>query len=70
MTKQEKILQAFRDYSEAKRLLCKSYIEKFDQLPVSDCGEISADALLSLNKWEEQESKRILNEWANKVVHA
>jgi len=70
MTRQEKIIQAFRDYSEAKRLLCKSYIEKFDQLPVSDCGEVSADALLTLNKWEEQESRRLLNEWANKVIHA
>lgn len=70
MTKQEKIIQAFRDYSEAKRLLCKSYVERFDALPVSECGEIEADALLSLNKWEEQESRRILNEWTNKVVHA
>ena len=70
MTKQEKIVQAFRDYSEAKRLLCKSYIERFDQLPVSDCGEVSADTLLALNKWEEQENRRLLNEWTNKVVHA
>lgn len=70
MTTKEKIIQATKDYEEAKRLLHKSYAEKFEQLPVSECGEVDADSVLALNEWAETESKRILNEWANRVVHA
>ncbi len=70
MTMEEKIIQANRDYKEAKRLLHKSYAEKFEQLPVSECGEVYAQDVLALNEWAENEQKRILNEWANRVVHA
>lgn len=70
MTTEEKIITANRDYEEAKQLLHKSYAEKFEQLPVSECGEIDADSVLALNEWAEAEGKKILNEWANRVVHA
>lgn len=70
MTRQEKIIQANKDYEEAKRLLYKSYAEKFEELPVSKCGEVYAEDVLALNEWIENESKRLLNEWANCVVHA
>ncbi len=70
MTRQEKIIQANKDYQEAKRLLYKSYTEKFEELPVSECGEVYAKDVLTLNEWAENESKRLLNEWANRIVHA
>lgn len=70
MTTKEKIIQATRDYEEAKRLLYKSYTEKFEQLPCTECGEVDADSVLALNEWVENENRRILNEWANCVVHA
>ena len=70
MTTEEKIIQANKDYEEAKRLLYKSYTEKFEELPVSECGEVYAKDVLALNEWVENESRRILNEWANRVVHA
>lgn len=70
MTTKEKIIQANRDYEEAKRLLHKSYAEKFEELPCTECGEVYAKDVLTLNEWAESESKRLLNEWANKVVHA
>lgn len=70
MTTEQKIIQATKDYEEAKRLLYKSYAEKFEQLPVSECGEVYAQDVLALNEWVENESRRILNEWANRVVHA
>lgn len=70
MTRTEKIVTANRDYEEAKRLLHKSYAERFENLPVSECGEVYAKDVLALNEWVENESRRILNEWANKVVHA
>ena len=70
MTREEKIIQANRDYQEAKRLLNVRYAEKFEQLPCTECGEVYAEDVLALNEWAENESKRILNEWANKVVHA
>ena len=70
MTTKEKIIQASRDYEEAKRLLHKSYVEKFEQLPCTECGEVDADSVLALNEWIENESRRILNEWANRIVHA
>lgn len=70
MTTKEKIIQANRDYEEAKRLLHKSYAEKFEQLPCTECGEVDADSVLALNEWVENESRRILNEWTNCVVHA
>ena len=70
MTTKEKIIQANRDYEEAERLLHKSYTEKFENLPVSECGEVYAKDVLALNEWAENEEKRILNEWVNKVVHA
>lgn len=69
MTTEEKIVQANRDYEEAKQLLHKSYAEKFEELPVSECGEVYAKDVLALNEWAESESKRLLNEWANKIVH-
>ena len=70
MTRTEKIIQANKDYEEAKQLLHKSYAEKFENLPVSECGEVYAQDVLALNEWAENEKKRILNAWANKVVHA
>jgi hypothetical protein len=70
MTTEERIIQASRDYEEAKRLLHKSYAERFENLPVSECGEVYAQDVLALNEWVENESKRLLNEWANRVVHA
>ncbi len=70
MTTKEKIIQATKDYEEAKRLLHKSYAERFEQLPVSECGEVYAEDVLALNEWIENESRRILNEWADRVVHA
>ena len=70
MTTKEKVFQATKDYEEAKRLLYHQYAERFEQLPVSECGEVYAEDVLALNEWVENESKRILNEWANKVVHA
>ena len=70
MTTKEKIIQATRDYEEAKRLLNVQYAEKFENLPVSECGEVDADSVLALNEWVESESRRILNEWANRIVHA
>ena len=70
MTRTEKIITANRDYEEAKRLLHKSYAERFENLPVSECGEVYAQDVLALNEWVENESRRILNEWANRVVHA
>lgn len=70
MTTKEKIIQATKDYEEAKRLLNITYAERFENLPVSECGEVYAEDVLALNKWVENESRRILNEWANKVVHA
>lgn len=70
MTTEEKIIQANRDYEEAKRLLNVQYAEKFENLPVSECGEVYAQDVLALNEWAENEQKKILNEWANKVVHA
>lgn len=69
MTRTEKIITANRDYEEAKRLLHKSYAERFENLPVSECGEVYAQDVLALNEWVENESRRILNEWANRVVH-
>ena len=59
MTKEEKIIQATKDYEEAKRLLYKSYAERFEELPVSECGEVDADAVLALNEWAENESRKI-----------
>ena len=70
MTRTEKIITANRDYEEAKRLLHKYYAERFENLPVSECGEVYAQDVLALNEWVENESRRILNEWANRVVHA
>lgn len=70
MTREEKIIQANRDYQEAKRLLNITYAEKFEELPVSECGEVYAQDVLALNEWVENESRRLLNEWANRVVHA
>ena len=70
MTKQEKIIQTNKDYKEAKQLLHKSYAERFKQLPMSECGEVYAEDVLALNEWVETESRKILNEWANRVVHA
>lgn len=70
MTREEKIIQANRDYEEAKRLLNVQYAEKFEELPCTECGEVDADSVLALNEWVENESKRLLNEWANRVVHA
>lgn len=70
MTTKEKILQATRDLEEAKRLLNVQYAERFENLPVSEYGEVYAEDVLALNEWAEAESKRILNEWTNKVVHA
>lgn len=70
MTTKEKIIQANKDYEEAKRLLHKSYAERFEQLPVSECGEVDADSVLALNEWAETEGKKILNEWVNKIIHA
>lgn len=69
MTTEQKIIQATKDYEEAKRLLHKSYAERFEQLPVSECGEVYAEDVLALNEWVENESKRLLNKWANRVVH-
>lgn len=70
MTIEEKIIQANKDYEEAKRLLHRTYAEKFETLPVSECGEVYAEDILALNAWAEEEANRILNEWTNKVVHA
>lgn len=70
MTTEEKILQANKDYEEAKRLLHRQYDERFENLPVSKCGEVYAQDVLALNEWVESESKRILNEWVNKIVHS
>lgn len=70
MTTEQKIIQATKDYEEAKRLLYRQYAEKFEQLPCTECGEVDADSVLALNEWVENESRKILNEWANKVVHA
>lgn len=70
MTTEEKIIQTNRDYKEAKRLLHKSYAERFENLPVSECGEVYAEDVLALNEWAENESKRILNKWVNKIVHS
>ena len=70
MTTKEKIIQANKDYQEAKRLLNITYAEKFEQLPCTECGEVYAKDVLALNEWAENEQKRILNEWVNKVVHA
>ena len=70
MTKQEKIITATRDLEEAKRLLAKTYKDRFEALPVSECGEVNAEDVLALNEWEQSESKRLLNAWVNKVVHA
>lgn len=70
MTTEEKIVQANKDYEEAKRLLYVQYAEKFENLPVSECGEVYAQDVLAVNEWAKNESKRLLNEWANKVVHA
>ena len=70
MTTEEKIIQANKDYQEAKQLLYHQYDERFENLPVSECGEVYAKDVLALNEWAENEQKRILNEWVNKVVHA
>lgn len=70
MTIKEKIVQANKDYEEAERLLNVQYAERFEQLPVSECGEVYAEDVLALNKWAENESKRIIKEWVNKIVHA
>lgn len=67
---EEKIIRATRDYQEAKRLLNVQYAERFEQLPCTECGEVYAEDVLALNEWVENESKRILNEWVNRVVHA
>lgn len=70
MTTEEKIIQANKDYKEAKRLLNVQYAERFENLPVSECGEVYAQDVLALNEWAEAEGNRILNEWANRVVHS
>lgn len=70
MTTKEKIIQATKDYEEAKRLLNVQYAERFENLPVSECGEVYAQDILALNEWVENESRKILNEWVNRVVHA
>jgi len=76
MTTKEKIamakniLQANKEYEEAKRLLNVQYAAKFEELPVSECGEVYAQDVLALNEWVENESRRILNEWVNKIVRA
>ena len=70
MTTEERIIQANKDYEEAKRLLYRQYDERFENLPVSECGEVYAQDVLALNEWVESESKRILNEWVNKIVHS
>ena len=51
MTREEKIIQANRDYQEAKRFLNIQYAERFEQLPVSECGEVYAQDVLALNEW-------------------
>lgn len=70
MTTEQKIIQASRDYEEAKQLLYRQYAERFENLPVSECGEVYAEDVLALNAWAEEERNRILNKWVNKVVHA
>ncbi len=70
MTTEEKIIQANKDYEEAKQLLYVQYAEKFEELPVSECGEVYAKDVLALNEWAENEKKRILNAWENKIAHA
>lgn len=70
MTTEEKIIQANKDYQEAKRLLNITYAERFEQLPCTECGEVYAEDVLALNEWAETESNKILNEWANKIVYA
>ena len=70
MITKERIVQANKDYEEAERLLNIQYAEKFEQLPVSECGEVYAEDVLTLNEWAENESKRIIKEWVDKVTHA
>lgn len=70
MTREEKIIQANKDYKEAKRLLNITYAERFEELPCTECGEVYAKDILALNEWAENENRRILNEWTNHVVHA
>lgn len=70
MITEQKIIQANKDYEEAERLLNVQYAERFEQLPVSEYGEVDADSVLALNEWVNNEEKRILNEWVNKIVHA
>lgn len=70
MTTEERIITANKDYEEAKRLLYVQYAEKFENLPVSECGEVYAQDVLALNEWAENEKKKILNAWVNKIVHA
>lgn len=70
MITEQKIIQANKDYEEAERLLNIQYAEKFEQLPCTECGEVYAEDVLALNEWAENEERRILNEWVNKIVHA
>jgi len=70
MTREEKIIQANKDYEEAKQLLYIQYAEKFEQLPCTECGEVYAEDVLALNEWAENERKRIMHEWVNKMTHA
>lgn len=70
MITEQKIIQANKDYEEAERLLNIQYAEKFERLPVSECGEVYAEDVLALNEWVNNEEKKILNAWVNKIVHA
>lgn len=70
MITEQKIIQANKDYEEAERLLNIQYAEKFEQLPMSECGEVDAEDVLALNEWVNNEEKKILNAWVNKIVHA
>ena len=70
MITEQKIVQANKDYEDAEQLLNVQYAERFEQLPVSECGEVYAEDVLALNEWAENESKRIIKEWVDKVTHA
>jgi hypothetical protein len=66
----KRIIQANKEYEEAKQLLNVQYAERFEELPVSECGEVYAQDVLALNEWVESERKRIMHEWVDKVTHA
>jgi hypothetical protein len=62
MTTEKMVMDWFNEYEEKKKQLSASYDFGFERLPVNEAGETSAEALLDLNRWYEDQENKIRTE--------